>query len=662
VADASQGANLTTYERPTLNLAVRARIALALLFLCFFAIGLRLWFLQIINGEYFRDKSENNRLRSVYIPPPRGLIYDRNGNTLVKNRPSFNIELVPEDSPDPRGSVIKLAHITGKDQNELLEAIKQQRKRRPFEPKVLIRDTTRDVVAKVIARRYDLPGVIVSVAPARHYVFGDLAAHVLGYIREITRQQLENPRYANYRLGDMVGQYGIESVWERLLQGQRGVQAVIVNAMGTKIGEASFDAERAGHNLTLTLDLESQKAADEALRDKRGAIVAMNPGTGEIIAMSSSPRFDPNLFTGEVSPEAWADLVSGSEKKLNNRAVQGSYHPGSVFKIFMSTAGLSEGVITPRDTVFCHGGLTVGNHFFRCHKKTGHGSVSLFEGVVQSCDVYFYTVGQRLGIDRIHDYAVRFGLGMPTGLELVEESAGLVPSTAWKKSYYKNPEEQKWYPGETPSVAIGQGAVVLTPLQIARGISALVNGGFVLRPYLVKKVESEDGTFRDDSFTPKILGKLDVEPWITETVRQGLVGVGNDPLGTGRRAQLGPEFPGITVAGKTGTAQVVGMEHGAVGKELKDHAWFAGYAPADKPELVVVALVENGGHGGVESAPLVRQVMEAFFRDRRVKVEKVAEKAGSSSGAAGAARHAHPAPEAEVKPTAEPQGESLSAD
>lgn len=603
------------FEKPAVNIQFRVRISLAVLCLSFFIIGLRLWYLQIVQGEYFRDKSENNRLRSVFIPPPRGLIYDRNGVILVTNRPSFNIELVAEDSPDPLGTIRNLAVLAGEDSAQVIEQSKQQRKRRPFEPLLILRDVSRDVVARIAARRHDLPGVIVNVVPARQYVFGDLAAHVLGYIREITKQQLDSPQYPGYQMGDVVGQYGVEALLERYLHGQRGVQAVIVNANGTKIGEASFDPERAGHNVTLTLDFEVQRAADEGLAGKHGGIVALRPQTGEIIALSSSPRFDPNMFAGEIKPEDWAELMSGSERKLNNRAIQGAYHPGSVFKIFMATAALSEGVIGRQEHVMCPGGLNVGNHRFRCHKKSGHGAVNLFDGIVQSCDVYFYTVGQRLGIDRIHEYATRFGLGKPTGLRLVEEASGLIPSTEWKRTYFKNPEEQKWYPGETPSVSIGQGAVVTTPIQIARGLAALVNGGYVMRPYLVKRIESPDGGFQDDTFSPEIMSKLDVDEKILAAVREGLVGVVNDPRGTGKRAQLPAEY-GVIVGGKTGTAQVVGMEHGAVGKELQDHAWFAGFAPAENPEIVAVALVENGGHGGVTAAPLVRKVMEAFFRSR----------------------------------------------
>lgn len=617
------------FEKINLNIPLRVNIAFGVAFSLFFCIGLRLWYLQVLKGDYFRFRSENNLLRTIFVPPPRGLILDRKGEILVKNRPSFDVDLITEDCPRPKETLTELAHILGYDPQVLLDKMRDQRKRKRFEPKLILKDVSRDVVAKVEAQRYRLPGIGINVVPARDYVQREGAAHVLGYIREITRDQLDNVAYAGYMMGDLVGQYGIESRWERYLRGDRGYHAVIVNAGGVKIGERSFKSEIIGHNVSLTIAADVQRAADEALTSLKGAIVAMNPNTGEILALASSPRFDPNIFTSEISPEVWQDLVSGREKKLNNRAVQGGFPPGSVFKIFMAVAALAEGVISPNDHINCPGYFNFGGRPFRCHKKAGHGPVDLKSALIQSCDVYFYTVGQRLGIDRIHDYATRFGLGMQTGLELVEENKGIIPSTEWKKNYFSRPEDQKWYPGETISVSIGQGAVVTTPLQIARGLSALINGGAVWKPYIVQGIRSVDGSFEDDAFKPEQVGVLDVDPKIINIVRDALVGVVNDPRGTARRAQLDKEF-NITVAGKTGTAQAIGGDGPSRGEHLNDHAWFAAYAPAEKPEIVVVALVENGGHGGVTSAPLVKKVMEAFFADRRRKPEESEERAAKA--------------------------------
>lgn len=606
---------MTAFEKISINLALRVKITLCIGVLAFFIVALRLWYLQILKGDYFRSLSENNRKSTIFVPPARGLILDRFDRVVVKNRPAFNIELVPEDSPNPRETITILAEIVGVRSAELMTTLRFQKKRRSYEPKVILKDVTRDIVAKVVARRHDLPGVIVRVFPTRDYVYGDFGAHVIGYIREISQAQLDSPLYGGYQLGDFVGQFGIEGKWERDLQGKRGKQEVIVDATGIRRGELSFEDERSGRNITLTLDLDLQRVADQSLGEGRGAIVAMDPNTGEILALASAPRFNPNIFTGEVSKVEWSELLSGEARRLNNRVVQGVYPPGSVFKIFMAVAGLAEGVIRPGETVNCPGFFRVGR-IFRCHKASGHGSVNLFEAMVQSCDVYFYTVGQRLGVDRIHDYATRFGLGAASGLELVEEKPGLIPSTAWKKAYFKNdPENQKWYPGETPSVAIGQGAVTVTPLQITRAVSALVNGGRLPKPHLVRKVSSDDGVFKEELGESSQMIPLNLDPKILTIVRDALIGVVNDPRGTGRRARVREDLH-VVVAGKTGTAQVGSAALHTKGGKYEDHAWFVGYAPAEKPEIVVAALVENAGHGGVAAAPLVKNVLDVYFQKK----------------------------------------------
>lgn len=581
----------------------------------------RLWYLQIIHGEFFRDRSENNRLRTIYLPSPRGLIFDRNGELLVRNRPSFNIDLVVEDSPDPKKTVEVLAEIVGEDPQLLFERLSKQTKRRRFEPKLLLRDISRDMVGRISAQRHRLPGIIVSVVPRREYVRGDFASHVVGYIREISQEQLKSQTYRGYRMGDDVGQAGIESDLERYLRGERGSQAVIVNAMGNKIGEAFFQPEIPGTNVTLTIDAKVQLVADKLLEGKKGAIVVMDVRSGDILAMSSGPRFDPNIFTSEISKEDWSDLTSSKEDKLSNRVVQGAYPPGSVFKIFVAAAALADGVVTTDEHMTCNGALQFGTRSFRCHKHSGHGSVDLFDSIVQSCDVFFYTVGQRLGVDRIHHYARDvFGFGQPTGLGLGDESAGLIPSTHWKQEYFRNPEDKRWYPGETLPVAIGQGAVTTTPLQVARALAAFVNGGNLLKPRIVKQLVASDGrVIQQVSDQPEDVGKVNLKPWVFEQVKRAMVGVVEDKRGTGHRAAL-PKESGISVGGKTGTAQVASRESGS---KREDHAWFAGYAPADKPQIVAVAILENSGHGGAVAAPIVREVMAAYFGVADVKVGTV---------------------------------------
>lgn len=602
---------MPTIERSPLNLTVRVWTSLAVCAVCFFVLVVRLWYLQIIKGEFFRDRSENNRLRTIYVPAPRGLIVDRNGEVLVRNRPSFNVDLVVEDSPDPAATVRALAEIIGEQPDVLLEKLSNQNKRRRFEPKLLLRDVSRDTVALIEAQRHRLPGVITSVVPAREYVHGSLAAHLIGYIREISGEQLKNPVYSGYRPGELIGQYGVEAKLERFLQGERGSQTVVVNATGNKIGEGFHKHDIPGSNITLTIDQRVQVAADKALEGKRGAVVAMDVRSGEILAMSSAPSFAPEMFTSEISKEEWADLTDPSHSKLTNRAIQGVYPPGSVFKIFVAIAALSEGVITQSESTNCPGFLQFGKRTFHCHKHSGHGATSLYDAMVQSCDVYFYTVGQRLGIDRIYHYAHDiFRLGELTGIDLAEENPGLIPSPEWKERYFRKKEDQKWYPGETLPVAIGQGAVTTTPLQLATALAAVVNGGNVLIPKAIRRVVTADGRELQglDSSDEKTR-HIDIEPWVLSAVKRSLQGVVEDPRGTGHRAAL-PKESNITVGGKTGTAQAASRE---ARLRNEDHAWFAGYAPADKPEIVVVALVESAGHGGSVAAPVVHDVMAAYF-------------------------------------------------
>ncbi len=607
---------MPSYEKIPIQIAPRVTVFAVLICILFGVLILRLWFLQAIHGDYFRDQSENNRIRQVYVQPPRGLILDRNSVVLAKNRPAFQVDIVLEDVPDLSQTIKRLAELTDRPADELLRAAKSPGRRRPFEPRMVLKDVSREVVVELEARRWELPGVQVSVIPARLYPFGDLAAHVIGYIGEISAKQLERPGYTGYRMGDVVGQTGIEARWERFLQGQRGIKEVVVNAAGTKTGEASFERELSGQNVVLTIDKDVQAAGEKALGEHKGAVVAIDPRNGEVIAMVSAPRFDPNWFVGEMPRGVWADLIQGAGKKLTNRATQGTYPPGSVFKVVMEAAALDSGVMSMTERVSCGGQMKIGNRTFRCHKREGHGSVNHFGALVQSCDVYFYTVGNRLGVDRIHSYASRFGLGQPTGINLGDESAGLVPSTEWKKRAYRDPEQQRWYPGETPSVAIGQGAVTATPIQMAQVLAAIASGGKLYRPTLVRRIQSADGTFVDDNFAPEVVGELGLDSSIIETIRTDLIGVVNDPQGTARRAKL-PAAWNIVVAGKTGTSQVVSLDHREKSDAFEHHAWFAGFAPAEAPELVVAAIVENGGHGGVTAAPVVQEVLQAYFMKSR---------------------------------------------
>jgi penicillin-binding protein 2 len=592
-----------------LNLSLRVNAMLSLIALAFTVIGVRLWYLQIILGEQFRELSDDNRLQTIFVPPPRGDIRDRDGELLVANRPSFNIEIIDEDTPNVKSTLTEFALVIGSSFEEVWAKYSNQKRRRKFEPKLLLKDVSRDIVACVSANIVRLPGVIITVLPSRRYLYGSLGAHTIGYIREISQKQLENPKYNGYRLGDVVGQYGLEATWESYLQGIRGQRRVIVNARGTRVGELSYEREVRGSTLTLSIDRVVQEAADKALATQKGAIVALDATNGEVLALSSSFTFDPSIFASELTPTIWRDLMEG--KKLTNRALQGVYPPGSVFKIFTGIAALSEGVMTLNDKVHCNGGYFFAGRRYGCWKKSGHGTVSFKSALIQSCDVYFYIAGQRLGVDRIHKYASLYGLGRKTGINLPDEASGLIPSTRWKARAFRKADDRKWYPGETLSVAIGQGANSVTPLQVARAVAAVVNGGILHTPRLVTKVISPAGTLLFDDSEAIVEDRFEISPEVIAAVNEAHYGVVNAGGGTARKAQLPKEIP-VTVGGKTGTAQVAALKHGIKG-DLNDHAWFAGYAPTDKPEIVVVALAENGGHGGSAAAPLVREVMKAYF-------------------------------------------------
>ena len=454
----------------------------------FFIIILRLGYLQIIKGEQFYNQSQTNQLRVVKIIPPRGRIYDRNGNILATNVPSFNLELIPEATNNPDEIIKKIAQLINLDENLLFENYnKLKTKRFKYEAKLLFKNLDRDRVAVVEANRYQLPGVNINPVPARFYPNNQMAAHLLGYTREINLEQLNSEQFVGYSSGDIVGQKGIEKTFENILQGQKGKQTLIVNAFGQKIKEAYFQPPISGQDVVLSIDLNIQRASEDALANNSGVIVAINPNNGEVLSLVSKPSYDPNIFSGEITKDIWQDLFLGDNKKLTNKAVSGTYPPGSIHKIFMASSGLTEGVVSTKDKIFCPGHYRVGNSRpFKCHKESGHGAVDLIDALKMSCNVYFYTLGERLGIDRIFKDITAFGFNEATNIELDSEKTGLIPSSEWKKKYFKKPEDQKWYAGETPSVSIGQGANIVTPIQIARALAGLVNGGKIFDLTLIK--------------------------------------------------------------------------------------------------------------------------------------------------------------------------------
>lgn len=584
---------------------------MVLIFSAFAVLILRLWFLQILQGPAFREKSENNRIRLRDIAPFRGIIFDRNGEILADNRPAYDLYVIPEEVQDRQRLLSEVSRMVDLDPLKAGAAIDKAGARYPFLPVCLLRDMQRDQLAKVETHLYDLPGLFIQVQPQRHYVWDDFATHLLGYVGEITDQQLKSGRFADNKPGDLIGKSGIEARWQTHLNGVRGGEQVEVDASGRQIRVVSSKAPLPGANVHLTIDRKLQAVAESCLADKTGAIVALDPTNGQVLALASSPDYDPNVFIGGIDRALWKEMISAEPSPLQNRALSGQYPPGSIFKIVVALAGLQEGLITPSETVFCNGVYSIGNFKYRCWKRQGHGHVDLRQALVQSCDVYFYLLGKKLGIERIARYARAFGLGQPTGFDAGEEKAGLIPDNDWKKKTYG----VSWQLGETLISSIGQSFVLVTPIQMATLFSAVFNGGVLYQPQVTKEVidRNNETIFR---FEPVVKGKFPVDKAHLERVKQALVGVVEGPRGTGSRCRV----EGCAVGGKTGTAQVVALEKAKhyenesdIPWRYRDHAWFVAVAPAYNPRIAVAVLVEHGGHGGSTAAPLAKTVIESYL-------------------------------------------------
>ena len=573
----------------------------------------RLWYMQLLQGDHFRRLSENNRIRLVDLPPSRGLIYDAKGRLLADNRPAFTLAVVPEDVADWDKLGRRLEELVGISPQELERARKAAVGQPPFKPIRLRANLDRQDLAVLETFRYELAGVKVMVRYTRAYLAAKETAHLIGYLGEINKEELEKQPRSRYRLGDYVGRYGLEASRERVLHGKRGARQVEVDAVGRELAVLEeVEAERGG-TLVLSIDLDMQKAAAKALGDEAGAVVAMNPKNGQVYCLYSSPSFDQNTFISGMTSEQWQSLSNDPMHPLKNRAISGMYPPGSTYKIITASAGLGSKVINAATSFFCPGQIPFGRRTYKCwaFKKGGHGNISLHQAIRESCDVYFYRVGLRVGVDKLAEYARAFGLGRPTGVPLPHESGGLVPDSKWKKKRFGEP----WQEGETLSVAIGQGFNLTTPIQLARMVSVVANGGRLVTPTVVKAVIPAGS----DVPVPEpegVASKVPVSPENLKLVADGLVGVVNEPGGTARMARL----PDITVAGKTGTAQVVGLKfERSFGKEeqvpwkYRSHALFVCYAPAEDPTIAVAVVVEHGGHGGSDAAPVAVEVLKAYF-------------------------------------------------
>jgi penicillin-binding protein 2 len=590
----------------TPELSRRIAVASTIVLLAFVGIVVRLVSLQVVQGAEMRSLSEHNRIRLVRVPAARGVVYDRNGELLIDNRPSFDVVYVPEDARGRPGVLRTLATRLNEPEDAVVARLRAPSKRPPYAGIVVARDLDWSGVVALETHQLELPGVSVRVGPRRYYPYGPLAAHLLGYVGEVSESELARNEDDDIRGGDVVGKANLERAWDHELRGRPGGQQVEVDALGRRVRVLEEVPDIAGDNLVLTLDRDLQEEAEEALGDRGGAVVALDPRNGDVLVLASRPAYDPNLFSRGIRHAEWRALVQDPLKPLSNRAVQGQYPPGSTFKVVVAAAGLEQGSISPSTGVYCRGGIPFGNHFFRCWRHGGHGHVRLHEAIVQSCDVFFYQAGQRLGVDLIAEYARRLGLGLATGIRLEHEKAGTIPDSQWKQRRFHHP----WFPGETLSVAIGQGYVTATPLQMASLAATIANGGTRYRPQYVKRILAPDGTVREE-VQPDVLGASGISARTLQEVRSGMRDVVMTDRGTGKAARV----RGVEMAGKTGTAQAVALRgSNRRARASRDHAWFIAFAPVANPEIAIAVLVEHGGGGGGKlAAPIAKQVLERYF-------------------------------------------------
>ncbi len=566
--------------------------AVALLFV---VLVLRLWQLQVVKGGQYGKLSVQNRLRIEPIPAPRGIIYDRNGKPLVKNSPYFSASLLPAMAA--QADIAAIAELLGMEPEAIADRI--SRNTSPLHTIKLKEGLTFKEVAAIEARLSDYPGLTIDAEQTRHYIYGDVGGHLIGYLGRMTPRQAADPEYAGVLPQSFVGQWGIEKLHDPALRGTPGRRVIEVDALGRQLRVLGEEPPLKGSDLYLSIDINLQKAAEEAFGSRAGAMAAIKPTTGEVLGLVSRPSFDPNLFSRGIGPTDWQRLARGERFPLLNRALQSQYPPGSTFKIITAIAALESGAVTPKTEFVCRGKLRRGRWSFGCWKKGGHGRISLHRALVESCDIYFYKAGEKTGIDTIARYARAFGLGSPTNVPLVRERAGLVPDRQWKLMAKGEP----WYLGETYNASIGQGYVLATPMQLARMVGVVANGGYMYDLKLTRSL-----------LQPSPSSRVEVSPHTLAVIKNALAGVVNERRGTGRRAR----GRHVEVSGKTGTAQVVSLknfgEAAETPEKFRDHAWFVAYAPKEDPEIALSVFVEHGGHGGEAAAPIAKKAIDAYMK------------------------------------------------
>ena len=589
---------------------------------------MRLFYLQIMKGEEFLRLSENNSIRLESIVAPRGLIFDADGKLLVDNRPSFDLRIIPRNARPLEQTLKKLARYTNIPEEEMMEKVREGNGLSSYKPVLLKQDIGRDAMASIEVHKFDLPGVAIDIRPVRHYINGQHAAHLIGYLGEINAKELQSGAFAGCKGGDFIGRFGAEKSYEDLLRGKRGGRQVEVDVRGQVVKALRTVNATPGRNLYLSLDYALQKKVEELLQDRVGAVVAMDPMTGYILVMASSPTFDQNAFVSGMSRKEWNVLTSNPDYPMTNRVIQAEYPPASTYKIVTAIAGLEEGVVDHETTHYCPGYYALGNRVFRCWKRGGHGEVNVVRAIAESCDVFFYKVGEEVGVDRLAFYAGMCGLGERTGISLDNEGKGLIPTSVWKKKRLG----ESWQKGETLNISIGQGFNLTTPLQMLVLTSAIANNGSLYQPQVVRRVETADG-MEIENIESVVTGNLTISPQTMDIVKRGLWEVVNTKKGTAR----GIKLKQYSISGKTGTAQLVTTREPKAGEENKDslfeqnlpHAWFVAYAPSEAPRIAVAVIVEHGEHGSTAAAPIAKELIKTYL-DKEAQQKLTAEEEARS--------------------------------
>ena len=581
------------------RVAGRVRFVVWAVAACYGVLAGRMFTMQVLQGARYRELARLNSVRTIPARAPRGLILDRHLRVLVGNAPAVSVGITPAELPrdgaQARAVVEQVAALLKLDPQAVAAKVAAQRVR-PFAPARLMADAERGLVARLEERRAGLPGLTLWQDSKRSYPVAE-APHVLGYVGEITQRQLDRLKDNGYKLGDWLGQAGLESWYDATLKGVDGGKEIRIDAGGRELGVLKDVPPQPGQNLVLTLDAGLQAVAEDAMGEDAGAIVALDPRNGEVLAMVSKPDYPAAAFAGRVDAKEWKSLMEDERRPMNNRAVQGLYPPGSVFKVVTALAALQEGVITPQDHFTCYGIFWISTWPYRCWKEIGHGSIALEQAITESCDIFFYQLGLKLKVEALARWTRNFGFGTRTGVDLPGEQAGVVPDPAWKQAK----EGLPWFPGNTVMMSIGQGYLLATPLQLACAASAVANGGRLVHPHLLKRVTGEDG----DTVSEPVIDRpvdLGLDPEHVSLVQRGMEGAVQSRRGTAMRARV----EGLSVAGKTGTAQ---NPHG------EDHAVFVCFAPVESPQIAIAIIVENGGEGGLSAAPIAKRMLEYLYKD-----------------------------------------------